>query len=152
MEKRDQQKVRTREKEREREQRKLFLFFYSEQRALCVVRFFVTFGEHERTAWTGKRSADICTRAELLVRVCDNSTKRYKNIYINKEKIPLDLSLSLSLSCCCCCFSSRFLSRSRRSLFERGVFTSFVLRSIFCFLFLTRVSVSPFGYSFLFSP
>ena len=47
---------------------------------------------------TGKRSADICTRAELLVRVCDNSTKRYKNIYINKEKIPLDLSLSLSLS------------------------------------------------------
>ena len=47
MEKRDQQKVRTREKEREREQRKLFLFFYSEQRALCVVRFFVTFGEPE---------------------------------------------------------------------------------------------------------
>ena len=32
------------------------------------------------------------------MRVCDNSTKRYKNIYINKEKIPLDLSLSLSLS------------------------------------------------------
>ena len=31
------------------------------------------------------------------MRVCDNSTKRYKNIYINKEKIPLDLSLSLSL-------------------------------------------------------
>ena len=31
--------MRTREKEREREQRKLFLFFYSEQRALCVVRF-----------------------------------------------------------------------------------------------------------------
>ena len=29
------------------------------------------------------------------MRVCDNSTKRYKNIYINKEKIPLDLSLSL---------------------------------------------------------
>ena len=148
MEKRDQQKMRTREKEREREQRKLFLFFYSEQRALCVVRFFVTFG-NERT---GKRSADICTRAELLVRVCDNSTKRYKNIYINKEKIPLDLSLSLSCCCCCCCFSSRFLSRSRCSLFERGVFTSFALRSIFCFLFLTRVSVSPFGYSFLFSP
>ena len=47
MEKRDQQKVRTREKERERAQRKLFLFFYSEQRALCVVRFFVTFGERE---------------------------------------------------------------------------------------------------------
>ena len=58
----------------------------------------MTFGEQERTAWTGKRRADICTRAELLVRVCDNSTKRYKNIYINKEKIPLDLSLSLSLS------------------------------------------------------
>ena len=32
------------------------------------------------------------------MRVCDNSTKRYKNIYINKEKIPLSLSLSLSLS------------------------------------------------------
>ena len=31
------------------------------------------------------------------MRVCDNSTKRYKYIYINKEKIPLDLSLSLSL-------------------------------------------------------
>ena len=57
----------------------------------------MTFGEQERTAWTGKRRADICTRAELLVCVCDNSTKRYKNIYINKEKIPLDLSLSLLL-------------------------------------------------------
>ena len=111
----------------------------------------MTFGEREDRE-TKRRY--LYTSRAFGACVCDNSTKRYKNIYINKEKIPLDLSLSLSLSwcCCCCCFSSRFLSRSRRSLFERGVFTSFALRSIFCFLFLTRVSVSPFGYSFLFSP
>ena len=57
----------------------------------------MTFGEREDSLDRETRSADICTRAELLVRVCDNSTKRYKNIYINKEKIPLDLSLSLLL-------------------------------------------------------
>ena len=94
IEKRDQQKV-TREKEREREQRKLFLFFYSEQRALCVVRFFVTFGEREDRE-TKRRY--LYTSRAFGACVCDNSTKRYKNIYINKEKIPLDLSLSLSLS------------------------------------------------------
>ena len=114
----------------------------------------MTFGEREDSLDRETKRRYLYTSRAFGACVCDNSTKRYKNIYINKEKIPLDLSLSLSLSCCCCCccFSSRFLSRSRRSLFERGVFTSFALRSIFCFLFLTRVSVSPFGYSFLFSP
>jgi len=55
----------------------------------------VTFGEREDRE-TKRRY--LYTSRAFGACVCDNSTKRYKNIYINKEKIPLDLSLSLSLS------------------------------------------------------
>ena len=55
----------------------------------------MTFGEREDRE-TKRRY--LYTSRAFGACVCDNSTKRYKNIYINKEKIPLDLSLSLSLS------------------------------------------------------
>ena len=86
------------------------------------------------------------------MRVCDNSTKRYKNIYINKEKIPLDLSLSLSLVVVVVVVSRRAFSLALVVHFSSVEYLLLSCCSIFCFLFLTRVSVSPFGYSFLFSP
>ena len=71
------------------------------------------------------------------MRVCDNSTKRYKNIYINKEKIPLDLSLSLSLSLLLLLLLLLFLVALSLSLssFTFRAWSIYFFRVVFNFLF-----------------